>query len=552
MAGPWDDFKQSSADGPWSEFQPQPAAPVRLNAIEAPTAFETWLAKRTSGNDVGNLRGTAIGRVAQGLADPGAAIVQMGANLIPGAGEAVNKRIAEVESQYQSERARQGSTGFDPLRLAGNVAMTLPAGGAIAAPASIGGRVLVGAGSGAAASTLNPITNGGESFWMDKAKEAAIGAVTGGLIAPLAAGVSRLVSPKASTNADVELLRREGVQITPGQAAGGWVNRAEELAQSIPVLGDAITSARQNANELFNKAALNRAMKPIGKEATETGSAGIEQARKALGDEYDKLLPKMAVNIGDPNFVQRVSSLRSMVQTLPETEAKQFDNIIAREIDKRVSPNGILSAQNLQDAKSAIEREAADFARSTDKYQRDLGLSLKQLGQELRTHIEQSNPQFADQLRQINKGYANFKRVQRAGASVGAAGGESSPSQLYSAVKALDKSKDKSQFASDKALMQDLAGAGKRVMGSTVRNSGTADRVIFGGGLGAVATGAVNPAIPAAALAGAGAYAIPQVRNALVELLTNRPDYAPQLANTLRSLTPQLSVVAAPAISGQF
>lgn len=476
----------------------------------------------------GNLRGSSIGGAMQGAADLGVGGVQLLANAL-GFGDSVNKKIAEKEQEYQAARTSAGRDGFDAARMAGNVAMTAPIGG--------GAGVVRGAMQGAALGALNPVTNGGDSFWSDKLKESGTGALGGAIAAPIAGAIGRVISPKASMNQDVKLLQSEGVKLTPGQAGGGWLNNLEEKLQSVPVIGDAITAARGRGNESFNIAALNRAVNPVGGVATESGSAGTLAARKFLGDKYDALLPNMAADLTDQGFVGKVAALRGGVQGLPAQEAKYFDDVISRELDGRIAPNGVLSAQNLKDAMSGISSEAKSLGSSSDAYQRKLGDALKQLHAELRTHVSASNPQYADELAAIDKGYANFKRVQRAGASVGAEGGESSPAQLYSAVKAMDQSKDKARFAEDGALLQDLAGAGKRVMGEKVRNSGSPERLLLGGGLGAMLTGSINPLIPMSVLAGSGAY-IPQVQNAIVNSMTKRPEGAQAIANHLRSLSP--------------
>lgn len=71
-------------------------------------------------------------------------------------------------------------------------------------------------------------------------------------------------SPNASTNADLQLLKGAGVQPTIGQTLGGWVNSIEEKAQSLPIVGDAITAARNRAKEQFNNADINRASGAVG------------------------------------------------------------------------------------------------------------------------------------------------------------------------------------------------------------------------------------------------------------------------------------------------
>ena len=501
-----------------------------------------WLADTFGPN--GNLRGSAIGGAMQGAADLGVGALQLAANAV-GMGDGINKKIAEKEKEYQDARASAGREGFDAARMAGNVAMTLPFGG-IGAPAqgaSMAARIGTGAAQGGAMAALNPVTNGGENFWSDKGQEVMSGAVGGGVMAPVAGALGRIISPNASKNADIKLLQQEGVSLTPGQALGGAWNSAEQKLSSLPVVGSMIEKARSKGVEDFNKAALNRALKPIGEAADETGNAGIAAAKEAFSRAYDDVIPKLKLDAIDPSLVGRLANLRSMVQSLPEREAKAFDAVIAREIDGRIAPNGVLSGQNLKDALAAIREQGKKFSISPDAYQSDLGQAFKQLHKELLDDMMAKNGALGQQLKKVDTGYANFKRAERAASSVGNAGGDFTPAQLFNATKALDRSKDKGAFARGQALMQDLAGAGKRVIGNTEANSKTADRLFLGGGLlaagGAMAAGEspISGGTAAAAMVPLAIYN-PAVRNALVKAITKRPDMADDVANALRQYLP--------------
>mgnify|MGYP000849039526 CR=1 FL=1 len=501
-----------------------------------------WIADTFGPN--GNLRGSAIGGAMQGAADLGAGGVQLVANAL-GMGEGVNKKIAEKEKEYQDARASAGREGFDAARMAGNVAMTLPLGG-IGAPAqgaSMAARIGTGAAQGGAMAALNPVTNGGENFWSDKGQEVMSGAVGGGVMAPVAGALGRIISPNASKNADIKLLQQEGVGLTPGQALGGAWNSAEQKLTSIPVVGSMIEKARSKGVEDFNKAALNRALKPIGEAAEETGNAGIAAAKEAFSKAYDDVIPKLKLDTTDGGLVGKLANLRGMVQSLPEREAQAFDSVIAREIDGRIAPNGVLSGQNLKDALAAIRDQGKKFSISPDAYQSDLGQAFKQLHKELLDEMMAKNGALGQQLKKVDTGYANFKRAERAASSVGNAGGDFTPAQLFNATKALDRSKDKGAFARGQALMQDLAGAGKRVMGNTVPDSGTAGRMLLSGGaiggLAAAMSGdaSVSPGAVTAAALPVALYN-PAVRNALVKAITKRPDMADDVANALRQYLP--------------
>lgn len=500
-----------------------------------------WLADTFGPN--GNLRGSAIGGAMQGAADLGVGALQLAANAV-GMGDGINKKIAEKEKEYQDARASAGRDGFDAARMAGNVAMTLPLGG-IGAPAqgaSMAARIGTGALQGGAMAALNPVTSG-DSYWTDKGKDVAAGAAGGAVLAPVAGALGRIISPNASKNADIKLLQQEGVSLTPGQALGGAWNSAEQKLSSLPVVGSMIEKARSKGVEDFNKAALNRALKPIGEAADETGNAGIAAAKEAFSKAYDDVIPKLKLDATEPSLVGRLANLRSMVQSLPEREAKAFDAVIAREIDGRIAPNGVLSGQNLKDALAAIRDQGKKFSISPDAYQSDLGQAFKQLHKELLDEMMAKNGALGQQLKKVDTGYANFKRAERAASSVGNAGGDFTPAQLFNATKALDRSKDKSAFARGQALMQDLAGAGKRVMGNTVPDSGTAGRMLLSGGaiggLAAMASGdgGVSPGAVTAAAIPLALYN-PAVRNALVTAITKRPDMAGDVANALRQYLP--------------
>jgi hypothetical protein len=250
----------------------------------------------------------------------------------------------------------------------------------------------------------------------------------------------------------------------------------------------------------------------------------------------------MAVNTLDNNFVSNVSNLRSMVSSLPAKEAKQFDDLIMREIEGRLAPNGVLSANNLKQAQAAIREKAITFSKSNDAYQSELGRAFRQLGDELKTLVERSNPQYAKELSAINQGWSVYERAKLA---AGYAGAERfSPAQLQRAVKAQDITKKKTAFTEGRAPLQDLSDAAVRVMKNRTPDSGTATRLMYGGG--ALASGMIHPGIPLGIGAGALAYT-PAMQNLLVGAVTRRPQQAQRLADLLRQSQPYLAAGAVPA-----
>lgn len=448
----------------------------------------------------------------------------------------VDQQVRESEAQYQAARRAGGvDPGFDWMRLAGNVVN--PANAALAArlpaAATLAGRVAVGAGGGAASALMSPVTEG--EFATEKAKQIAAGAAFGGAVPAAVGGVARLVSPNASLNPQLNLLRSEGVRPTVGQTLGGVANRIEEKATSLPIIGDAIASARRGAAQDLNRAAFNRALEPIGERlpAGTTGREAVQFVDDALSARYNRLLPRMTLR-ADQQFNNEIAQLRGSVNTgaIDPTAAKAFNRILQNDVLGKFRGQQALTGQTLKDIEADLGMHVRRLAGSQDADQRLVGDALQEVQATLRRTLERANPQQADELRAINTGWANFKRVQRAAAGLGSEEGIFTPAQLQSAVKALDRSKDKARFAEGNALMQDLSEAGKTVLGNKVPDSGTAGRLLLNGGL--LAGGAaLSPGGAAAALGGASLYSRP-AQNALTALIAERPQLAQPIADALR------------------
>jgi hypothetical protein len=115
--------------------------------------------------------------------------------------------------------------------------------------------------------------------------------------------------------------------------------------------------------------------------------------------------------------------------------------------------------------------------------------------------------------------------------------------QLQNAVKAGDKSVGKGAFATGNALMQDLSGAGQRVLGSKYPDSGTAGRGLLALlAPGGVAAGlATAPGSTLGTLGGIGLGSLPYTQlgqRAAAALLTARPQLAQPLGNLVGKLGP--------------
>lgn len=460
---------------------------------------------------------------------------------ISGGKTGVEGLIQQQEQAYQNKRAAAGETGFDGYRTIGNIVspVNLAIASKLPVAATMLGKVGVGSIGGAASSALNPVTEG--DFWGEKAKQVGMGAAFGAAVPAVTGAVSRVISPNASTNAQLNLLKAEGVNPTIGQTLGGWANRLEEKAQSIPIMGDAIAAARQSSTADLNRAAFNRALEPIGQKLpinVKLGGDAVEYTYKQLGEAYDNLLPKLTTQ-SDQAFESSLQSLKGMVQqsALDPKYVAGFEKALQQRVLDKFQGQSSMTGKTLKDTQSYLTNEIKRYGQSQDPDARLIGDAFKEVGDQLKQLVERSNPQYAQELKAINTGYANFKRVQKAAGYLGADDGVFTAAQLQGAIKAADRSKDKARFAEGNAFMQDLSAAGKSVLSNKVPNSGTVDRALLAGG--GLAGGFVNPAIPMGLLGGAAIYT-PQLQSMLRGAVSSRPQGAKAVADTFEKAAPFL------------
>ncbi len=513
---------------------------------------------------------TSNARVMRGMRDPVDAGAQLLTNLLPAgvvnAGNrvnnwladntglvgrlpegGVNQQIKQQEQEYQDARKAVGQKGADWARMGGNLITTLPVGMAAPASAGLAARIGYGAATGAAGGALQPVTNGGNDFWTDKGKQVATGATVGGLLAPVAGAVGRVISPKASVNQQLAMLRDAGVNPTVGQALGGRMNALEEKLTSLPIMGDMISRARGKSLEGFNNAAINRATAPIGVRVGGNGQQAVREAGDALSNAYDDVLGSIKGVSFDNQFSADLGQLKQMSSGLVPDMQRKFDKILQDKVMSRMSPSGGIAPETYKAIDSELKQEASRWSKSAMASESELGDAISQLHSLLNQQMRRSNPDVADKLAKIDQGWANLVRIEGAAKAGKNAEGVFTPAQLNQAISAADQSTRKRAVARGTALMQDLGNAGQSVLGNKVPNSFTTDRaLIAGGGIGA---GMVNPAIPGALLAGGALYTQP-AQKALVKLLADRPEFAPALAQGIRRASPMLGMPLVPSAYG--
>lgn len=532
MPGPWEKYAApAAAEGPWAKFQ----------APTAPAAQPL----------------TAVERFGKGLRDPIDAGAQLVTNLLPrGVVEAgnrlnnfiadktglvgrlpeggVDQQVREREREYRARRAASGETGFDGVRTLGNVLnpVNLSAGAVLPRAATLAGRVGIGAAGGAMSGALTPVGEG--DFAAEKAKQIGAGAAVGGVIPAVAGGIARVVSPNASRNTDLQLLKAAGVRPTIGQALGGGANRLEERATSLPIVGDGITAARRRSVEDFNKAAISRATDKIGAKVDDIGQEGVRQAGDKISAAYDDALNQITGVRLDGAFQRDLLQLQGMAQGLTSELKKKFNKTVTETIRRKASSGSILP-DDYKAVDSDLGKLAADYRGSSTASEREFGDAVLQLQALLKQQMLRSNPQVADRLRDADAAWANLVRVEGASKAAKNASGVFTPAQLNLAVQGADKSARKRAVSRGTALMQDLGNAGQNVLGNRYPDSGTAGRLLLNGGV--LGAGAMQPAALLGLGAGYAAY-LPQAQRALVAAASNRPAAAQPVAQFLEQASP--------------
>src|SRR5262245_17226097 len=264
----------------------------------------------------------------------------------------LNADIRAREAAYQASRgADRGTT--DWARIGGNIVSpaNLALGGALR-PATALGASGTGVATGAASGALEPVYSPDSDVMFDKLKNAAVGGAIGGTMGAVGAGLSRVLSPNASRNPNVQALLNEDVRPTIGQALGGTANRWEENLATTPFVGDSIIGARQRARESFDQAAFNRVTGPIGAPPVTTrGHEAVNELQDAVSGAYTSAAQRLGSFQLDRQGVNEMTRLHGMVQNLPADQQRIWQGTL-NEIGTDISPQGFIQGEGFKNIDS--------------------------------------------------------------------------------------------------------------------------------------------------------------------------------------------------------
>jgi hypothetical protein len=218
---------------------------------------------------------------------------------------ALDKGLQAGEAKYQADRAATGSTGFDLPRIGGNIlspinfaAPEISGVGRLAPLARLAGSVATGGALGG----LEPVTNGGQDFANQKAKQVGLGMV-GGAIAPglgaVLKGGGKLIpavlgqSTGAGANSIRGAFEAGAAGGEAGQAFRASMRGETPWAQVVDDAKDALSNMRVQRN-----AAYRSGMSDISKDATvlsfEPVDAAMAKTASVKSFKGQDLAPKTA------------------------------------------------------------------------------------------------------------------------------------------------------------------------------------------------------------------------------------------------------------------
>lgn len=452
---------------------------------------------------------------------------------IPGV-KAANDQLAEWTGLPGGEeavagndamRANNSRTGFQML---GNIAATLPL------AALPGGALTQGAAGGALLSDAETP--------MGVAGDALLGAA-GGKVGELALrGVAGTVAPQLSQN--LRTLINEGVSVTPGQMGrasgsrmGNFVAATEDKLMSVPVTGDIIKNSRRTGFDQFGRATVNRALEPIGMALPRdvSGRRAVQYAGDRLGDAYDAVLPRLTAT-GDTQFVNDLAAIHQEAANMLPARQEQFNNILGG-LGRFWTQGANLDGRALKEIETRIGERVRRAALSTDADQRELGDRLGDVLASVRDLAARQNPDEAETLSAINRGWKSLTQVERA---AGNSSGDITAAGYSQAVKQSSDTARRRGYARGEALNQDLSDAASEILPSGVPDSGTAGRLLSADMLNPLTLGTVAMTLPAQ-LAAQGT----------ARVLSRDPSQASrQIADLIRLGAPRVGAPAAAITTG--
>ena len=313
-------------------------------------------------------------------------------------------------------------------------------------------------------------------------------AISGATSAVLGGAVGGL-APKSTQEA--KDLIATGVEVTPGQAVrgsnlgGSTLARLEEATgKNVFFLGDAITSALQNAQTGFNRAAVADSLSQINVKVPKNleGKALIKFGQDALEKKYGEILPKLSIK----NSEQLTGALQNILNDVDKDISKDITQRVNKLLIKKIKPAPVteaLGGKSIKTAQTELRRMITRLRREGTEEALRKADALDDVRLTISHQLQTETPELAEELAKLDQSYGLFEIVRNASIRTKQKEGFS-PVDLLQASAKSDITKRQSKFSKGEARMQGLAQQAQDVIGATVPDSGTSQRILATGMLG--------------------------------------------------------------------
>lgn len=466
----------------------------------------------------------------------------------------VDAMAAEEEKRYQAARAMQGREGVDVQRMTGSVVS--PANLAVGlrgAQLLRGAPMVQAAGTGAAAATLQPVTDTTEaSFGEQKAKQAVIGGVAGPVGNVLVQGIGRAASPLV-TKAE-QTMRDLGVTMTPGQLLGTQAKAIEEFAQNIPLIGPMISAARERQLYQFNKGVINKALRKVDEKLPDEviGRDAVKYVQDVVSQKYDDVLGNVSMQY-DRGLAGKIGDVipRSKLTSAVDKQKlnDELNKLIYSQVPVDAKVSGVIDGQLFKRIEAAVNERIKVYGQSKTPSDLDIADALQDALKVLRNELMSQNPKYATQLQKINAAYSDVVVMETAAAAGGAKNGVFTPTNYQTAVRQRDMSRRKRAFAAGRAKGQELSDAAVETI-APVTGATTEGRVAMSlaGGYGAFK----DPWLAAGAVAGAKMIYSPTGLKVIEAIATKRPDLVRKIGDALKKRGPREGSIGAAEVMKEY
>lgn len=286
------------------------------------------------------------------------------------------------------------------------------------------------------------------------------GAALGGLLGAGGGAVIGTALPKV-TGAAQQLIS-EGVPLTPAQATGGGISLpslVEGVLDVMPFTKQATKEARQEAVAGFGRAAINRALEPIGGTVSKRASGfdAFDEAFSVIDESYDKALSK--INIEEPEKLREgveVAIARAVDNqpTLTGDELKKFNEVNSKLFNK-LPLSGKVDSRIIKKIESDLGRAVRSMR---SKGNNDVASALQDVQADFRLLLAQQDDSGSKLLQNANAAFKNMLPIQKA-VNRARQGGQFTPQQYMQALRSMSPR----PAAKGRVEGQDLATAAQEI-----------------------------------------------------------------------------------------